>query len=54
MDQCSGHGAFLADTGTCSCDPNWTGHDCSTGENYQKRVNIVGFSLSAIEQASDA
>uniref|UniRef100_A0A8D3C7V4 Teneurin-4 n=1 Tax=Scophthalmus maximus TaxID=52904 RepID=A0A8D3C7V4_SCOMX len=30
MDQCSGHGAFLADTGTCTCDPNWTGHDCST------------------------
>ncbi|XP_073343268.1 teneurin-4 isoform X5 [Pagrus major] len=30
MDQCSGHGAFLADTGTCSCDPSWTGHDCST------------------------
>uniref|UniRef100_A0A8C6UAZ0 Teneurin-4 n=1 Tax=Neogobius melanostomus TaxID=47308 RepID=A0A8C6UAZ0_9GOBI len=30
MDQCSGHGAFLADTGTCSCDPNWTGHDCGT------------------------
>ncbi|XP_036392110.1 teneurin-4 isoform X1 [Megalops cyprinoides] len=30
MDQCSGHGAFLSDTGTCSCDPNWTGHDCST------------------------
>ncbi|XP_075956964.1 teneurin-4 isoform X5 [Anarhichas minor] len=30
MDQCSGHGAFLADTGTCSCDPNWTTHDCST------------------------
>ncbi|XP_055734292.1 teneurin-4-like isoform X6 [Salvelinus fontinalis] len=30
MDQCSGHGAFLTDTGTCSCDPNWTGHDCAT------------------------
>ncbi|XP_063060855.1 teneurin-4 isoform X2 [Engraulis encrasicolus] len=30
MDQCSGHGAFLAETGTCNCDPNWTGHDCST------------------------
>ncbi|XP_071372443.1 teneurin-4 isoform X8 [Centroberyx affinis] len=30
MDQCSGHGAFLAETGTCSCDPSWTGHDCST------------------------
>uniref|UniRef100_A0AAY4CW13 Teneurin-4 n=1 Tax=Denticeps clupeoides TaxID=299321 RepID=A0AAY4CW13_9TELE len=30
LDQCSGHGAFLSDTGTCSCDPNWTGHDCST------------------------
>nr|XP_057936892.1 teneurin-4 isoform X5 [Doryrhamphus excisus] len=30
MDQCSGHGTFLADAGTCSCDANWTGHDCST------------------------
>ncbi|XP_058886957.1 teneurin-4 isoform X1 [Acipenser ruthenus] len=30
MDQCSGHGTFLPDTGTCNCDPNWTGHDCST------------------------
>ncbi|XP_077578270.1 teneurin-4 isoform X3 [Stigmatopora nigra] len=29
-DQCSGHGAFLADTATCNCDANWTGHDCST------------------------
>uniref|UniRef100_A0A8C5EJH8 Teneurin-4 n=1 Tax=Gouania willdenowi TaxID=441366 RepID=A0A8C5EJH8_GOUWI len=30
MDQCSGHGSFLADTGTCSCDSNWTGQDCAT------------------------
>ncbi|KAG5844322.1 hypothetical protein ANANG_G00161260 [Anguilla anguilla] len=30
MDQCSGHGAFLPEIGTCSCDPNWSGHDCST------------------------
>ncbi|XP_036379403.1 teneurin-4-like isoform X6 [Megalops cyprinoides] len=30
MDQCSGHGAFLPELGTCSCDPNWSGHDCST------------------------
>ncbi|XP_064157702.1 teneurin-4 [Anguilla rostrata] len=30
MDQCSGHGAYLPETGSCSCDPNWTGHDCST------------------------
>ncbi|XP_056114737.1 teneurin-4 isoform X1 [Rhinichthys klamathensis goyatoka] len=30
MEQCSGHGTFLADTNTCNCDPNWTGHDCST------------------------
>ncbi|XP_075583728.1 teneurin-4 isoform X3 [Pelecanus crispus] len=29
LDQCSGHGTFLPDTGLCSCDPNWTGHDCS-------------------------
>lgn len=36
MDQCSGHGAFLADTGTCSCDPSWTGHDCSTGECFSQ------------------
>lgn len=31
LDQCSGHGTFLPDTGLCSCDPNWTGHDCSIG-----------------------
>lgn len=32
LDQCSGHGTFLPDTGLCSCDPNWTGHDCSVGK----------------------
>lgn len=52
MDQCSGHGAFLADTGTCSCDPNWTGHDCSTGENNRKRVNIGRCSVNGSEHAS--
>lgn len=31
LDQCSGHGTFLPDTGLCSCDPSWTGHDCSIG-----------------------
>ncbi|XP_051962703.1 teneurin-4-like isoform X2 [Xyrauchen texanus] len=30
MERCSGHGTFLADMSTCNCDPNWTGHDCST------------------------
>ncbi|XP_041440534.1 teneurin-4 isoform X7 [Xenopus laevis] len=30
LDQCSGHGTFQVETGVCSCDPNWTGHDCST------------------------
>ncbi|XP_041525148.1 teneurin-4 isoform X5 [Microtus oregoni] len=29
LDQCSGHGTFLSDTGLCNCDPSWTGHDCS-------------------------
>ncbi|XP_053564649.1 teneurin-4 isoform X3 [Bombina bombina] len=29
LDQCSGHGTFQADTGVCTCDSNWTGHDCS-------------------------
>ncbi|XP_036042574.1 teneurin-4 isoform X2 [Onychomys torridus] len=29
LDQCSGHGTFLPDTGLCNCDPSWTGHDCS-------------------------
>ncbi|KAL0973834.1 hypothetical protein UPYG_G00211800 [Umbra pygmaea] len=28
-DQCHGHGAFVADTGLCSCDPNWMGPDCT-------------------------
>lgn len=32
LDQCSGHGTFLPDTGLCSCDPSWTGHDCSIGK----------------------
>ncbi|KAG7484175.1 hypothetical protein MATL_G00046510 [Megalops atlanticus] len=30
QEQCSGHGAYLPDTGTCNCDPSWTGSDCST------------------------
>ncbi|KAF3812625.1 hypothetical protein GH733_019427, partial [Mirounga leonina] len=30
QEQCSGHGTFLLDTGVCSCDPKWTGSDCST------------------------
>uniref|UniRef100_A0A8C5RRU2 EGF-like domain-containing protein n=1 Tax=Laticauda laticaudata TaxID=8630 RepID=A0A8C5RRU2_LATLA len=30
LDQCSGHGTFLSETSLCTCDPNWTGHDCST------------------------
>uniref|UniRef100_A0A8D0L4Z0 Teneurin-3 n=1 Tax=Sphenodon punctatus TaxID=8508 RepID=A0A8D0L4Z0_SPHPU len=28
-DQCSGHGTYLQESGTCTCDPNWTGPDCS-------------------------
>lgn len=32
LDQCSGHGTFLTDTGLCNCDPSWTGHDCSIGK----------------------
>lgn len=36
LDQCSGHGTFLPDTGLCSCDPNWTGHDCSIGKCGEK------------------
>ncbi|XP_056229063.1 teneurin-3 isoform X1 [Seriola aureovittata] len=28
-DQCSGHGTYIAETSTCTCDQNWTGPDCS-------------------------
>ncbi|XP_040892180.1 teneurin-3-like [Toxotes jaculatrix] len=28
-DQCSGHGTYVAETSTCTCDQNWTGPDCS-------------------------
>ncbi|RXM28067.1 Teneurin-3 [Acipenser ruthenus] len=28
-DQCSGHGSYQAESGTCTCDPTWTGPDCS-------------------------
>ncbi|GLD75352.1 teneurin-3-like protein [Lates japonicus] len=30
-DQCSGHGTYIAETSTCTCDQNWTGPDCSLG-----------------------
>ncbi|XP_057188722.1 teneurin-3 isoform X11 [Triplophysa rosa] len=29
-DQCSGHGTYQTESGTCTCDANWTGPDCST------------------------
>ncbi|XP_073425277.1 teneurin-4-like isoform X3 [Dendrobates tinctorius] len=29
LDQCSGHGTLHSETGICTCDANWTGHDCS-------------------------
>ncbi|KAJ3591184.1 hypothetical protein NHX12_009131, partial [Muraenolepis orangiensis] len=38
MDQCSGHGTFLPETGTCGCDPKWSGHDCSTGPRSQVQL----------------
>uniref|UniRef100_A0A4W6E928 Teneurin transmembrane protein 3 n=1 Tax=Lates calcarifer TaxID=8187 RepID=A0A4W6E928_LATCA len=28
-NQCSGHGTYIAETSTCTCDQNWTGPDCS-------------------------
>uniref|UniRef100_A0A8C9TBX2 Teneurin-3 n=1 Tax=Scleropages formosus TaxID=113540 RepID=A0A8C9TBX2_SCLFO len=28
-DQCSGHGTYQAESGTCACDSNWTGPDCA-------------------------
>uniref|UniRef100_A0A8C7DU15 Teneurin-3 n=1 Tax=Oncorhynchus kisutch TaxID=8019 RepID=A0A8C7DU15_ONCKI len=28
-DQCSGHGTYQSESGTCTCDTNWTGPDCS-------------------------
>lgn len=42
LDQCSGHGTFLPDTGLCSCDPNWTGHDCSIGNVSGASLLVVG------------
>lgn len=41
MEQCSGHGTFLADTNTCNCDHNWTGHDCSTGQNSGRFLIVL-------------
>uniref|UniRef100_A0A8C7MNC8 Teneurin-2 n=1 Tax=Oncorhynchus kisutch TaxID=8019 RepID=A0A8C7MNC8_ONCKI len=37
-DQCHGHGAFIPDTGLCSCDPNWMGPDCSVGQLNPNRL----------------
>lgn len=43
QEQCSGHGTFLMDTGLCSCEPQWTGSDCSTG-----MLEILVFSVMLV------
>ncbi|KAM5146383.1 teneurin-1 isoform 2-T2 [Mantella aurantiaca] len=30
QEQCTGHGTYLMDSDVCSCEPPWTGADCST------------------------
>lgn len=32
-EQCSSHGTFNTDAGVCICEANWTGADCSIGQN---------------------
>ncbi|KAA8588513.1 hypothetical protein FQN60_009858 [Etheostoma spectabile] len=32
QEQCSGHGTYLPESDTCTCQPNWTGPDCYTGK----------------------
>lgn len=31
-EQCSSHGTFNTESGTCICEANWTGPDCSVGQ----------------------
>lgn len=32
LPDCSGHGTFDLDTQTCTCEPRWSGEDCSRGK----------------------
>lgn len=32
-EQCSSHGTFNTEAGVCICEANWTGADCSIGQN---------------------
>lgn len=34
QEQCSGHGTYLPESDTCTCQPNWTGPDCYTGKSW--------------------
>lgn len=31
LPDCSGHGSFDLETQTCTCEPKWSGDDCSKG-----------------------
>lgn len=48
QEQCSGHGTFLMDTGVCSCDPKWTGSDCSAGRHIGVIVIFSSFLHSQV------
>lgn len=42
QEQCSGHGTYLTESDTCTCQPNWTGPDCYTGKNPRITATPVG------------
>ncbi|KAJ8271772.1 hypothetical protein COCON_G00106310 [Conger conger] len=39
-DQCSGHGTHHSESGTCTCDANWTGPDCSVGKHRTEVCSV--------------
>uniref|UniRef100_A0A3B4ALP1 EGF-like domain-containing protein n=1 Tax=Periophthalmus magnuspinnatus TaxID=409849 RepID=A0A3B4ALP1_9GOBI len=41
QEQCSGHGTYLPDSDSCTCQPNWTGPDCFTGKTFNKSIHGV-------------
>lgn len=41
LPDCSGHGLFNLETQGCSCEPQWTGEDCSKRKEFTVKVSFA-------------
>lgn len=52
LPDCSGHGTFDLDSQTCTCEPRWSGDDCSKG-TFVAFKNHPACSLSSVLELCD-